>query len=454
MATFLLRNATVLVTMDDERREIAGGGFFTRDGVIQQVGTTAELPSTADDVLDATGCVVLPGLINTHHHLYQSLTRAVPGAQDSGLFDWLRTLYPMWARLTPDAVRTATTLGLLELAKSGCTTAFDHQYLWPNGSSIDDQFAGADPVGIRFHAARGSMSLSEKDGGLPPDSVVQDHDTILADTSRAVARFHDPAPGSMRRVVVAPCSPFSVTEELMRDSAELARHHGVRLHTHLAETHDEDRFTLERFGKRPVEYAADLGWLGEDVWFAHGVFIAADEIARMAATGTGVAHCPSSNMRLASGIAPLRGYLAAGVPVGLGVDGSASNDGGNLLAEARQAMLLARLSTAPGIGTGSQMTVRAALEVATRGGAAVLGRDDVGAIEVGRQADCFSLDVDRIEYAGAHHDPVAAVLLASPTPARHVVVGGRRVIDEGRHVTIDEPALVESHHRLAGTVVR
>src|SRR3990172_698987 len=293
MPTFLLRSATVLVTMDEARREIAGGGFYARDGVIEQVGTTDDLPTEADDVLDATGFVVLPGLINTHHHLYQSLTRAVPGAQDAALFDWLRTLYPIWARLTPEAVRTATTLGLLELARSGCTTAFDHQYLWPNGSSIDDQFAGAEPVGIRFHASRGSMSLSEKDGGLPPDSVVQDHDTILADTARAIATFHDPAPGSMRRVVVAPCSPFSVTEPLMRDSAELARHHGVRLHTHLAETQDEERFTLERFGKRPVEYAADLGWLGEDVWFAHGVFVGGDEIGRMASTGTGVAHCPT-----------------------------------------------------------------------------------------------------------------------------------------------------------------
>ena len=454
MPTFLLRSATVLVTMDEARREIAGGGFYARDGVIEQVGTTDDLPTEADDVLDATGFVVLPGLINTHHHLYQSLTRAVPGAQDAALFDWLRTLYPIWARLTPEAVRTATTLGLLELARSGCTTAFDHQYLWPNGSSIDDQFAGAEPVGIRFHASRGSMSLSEKDGGLPPDSVVQDHDTILADTARAIATFHDPAPGSMRRVVVAPCSPFSVTEPLMRDSTELARHHGVRLHTHLAETQDEERFTLERFGKRPVEYAADLGWLGEDVWFAHGVFIAADEIARMAATRTGVAHCPSSNMRLASGIAPVRGYLAAGVPVGLGVDGSASNDTGNLLAEARQAMLLARLSVSPGIGEGTQMAARTALEMATRGGAEVLGRDDVGSIEVGKQADCFSLDLRRIEYAGAHHDPVAAALLASPTPARHVVVGGRRVIDDGRHVTIDEPALVELHNRIARTLVR
>src|SRR3990172_408372 len=267
MSTLLVKNAVVLVTMDGARREIPHGGLLARDGVIEQVGPSAEMPKAADDVIDAAGHLVLPGLVNTHHHLYQTLTRAIPGAQDAGLFDWLRILYPIWARLTPDAVHAATTLGLLELAKSGCTTAFDHQYLWPNGSSIDDQFAGAEPVGIRFHASRGSMSLSEKDGGLPPDPVVQDPDTSLADTARAIAAFHDAAPGSMRRVVVAPCSPFSVTEPLMRDSTELARHHGVRLHTHLAETQDEERFTLERFGKRPVEYAADLGWLGEDVWF-------------------------------------------------------------------------------------------------------------------------------------------------------------------------------------------
>lgn len=454
MSTLLVKNATVLVTMDDDRREIADGGLFARDGVIEQVAVTADLPATADDVLDASGHLVLPGLVNTHHHLYQSLTRAVPGAQDAGLFDWLRTLYPIWANLTPEAVEAATTLGLLELARSGCTTAFDHQYLWPNGSSIDDQFAGAEPVGIRFHASRGSMSLSEKDGGLPPDTVVQDHDTILSDTVRAIAAFHDPGPGAMCRVVVSPCSPFSVTEHLMRDSAALAREHGVRLHTHLAETKDEERFTLETFGSRPFEYAADLGWLGDDVWFAHGVFASVADISHMAATGTGVAHCPSSNMRLASGIAPVPSYLAAGVPVGLGVDGSASNDGGNLLAEARQALLLARVGVSPGIGAGEQMTARTALEIATRGGASVLGRDDIGALQTGRQADFFTLDLDRIEYSGALHDPVAAALLASPTPARHVVVAGRRVIDDHAHRTIDEGALVERHNRIAGLLAR
>ena len=453
MPTLLVKNAHVLVTMDDGRREIPGGGLFTRDGVVEQVGPSAELPDTADRVIDASGLVVLPGLVNSHHHLYQTLTRAVPGAQDSPLFDWLRCLYPIWAKLDPDAVRVATTLGLLELAKSGCTTAFDHQYLWPNGSRVDDQIEGAAPVGIRFHASRGSMSLSEKDGGLPPDSVVQDHDTILEDTARVIDAFHDASHGSVTQVAVAPCSPFSVTEELMRDSAALAREKGVRLHTHLAETKDEETFTLDRFGKRPIDYAADLGWLGEDVWFAHAVFVSDPEIERMAATRTGAAHCPSSNMRLASGIAPVVAYRANRVPLGLGVDGSASNDTSNLLAEARQAMLLGRLAVSPGIGEGSQMTARTALEIATRGGAEVLGREDIGALEVGRMADFFTLELGRVEFAGALHDPVAASVLCSPVPARDVYVGGEPVIEGYHHRSIDEGALVEEHNRAASALV-
>jgi 8-oxoguanine deaminase len=448
MPTLLVRDAEVLVTMDDVRREIPGGGLFARDGVIEQVGPTDALPDNADEVVDASGRLVLPGLVNTHHHLYQTLTRAVPGAQDAGLFDWLRALYPVWARLTPESVRLATTLGLLELARSGCTTAFDHQYLWPNGSSVDDQVEGAAAVGIRFHVSRGSMSLSEKDGGLPPDSVVETADEILDETARAIDAHHDPSPGSMVRVVVAPCSPFSVTPELMAASAELARERGVRLHTHLAETADEQDFTLDRFGKRPVAYAAELGWTGDDVWYAHAVFTDADEATLMASTGTGVAHCPSSNMRLASGIAPVRRYLDAGVEVGLGVDGSASNDSSNMLAEARQALLLARVAVSPGIGDGPQMSARTALEMATRGGAAVLGRDDIGALEPGRMADFFSLDLGRIELSGAH-DPVAAAVMCATVPADSVYVGGRAVIESGTHVTLDEPRLVEGHTRAA-----
>jgi 8-oxoguanine deaminase len=452
MPTLLIKNAAMLVTMDGGRREIADGGLFARDGVIEAVGASAAMPDTADRVIDATDKLVLPGLVNTHHHFVQTLTRAVPDAQSAKLFDWLTTLYPIWARLTPDDVRIATTLALLELAKSGCTTAFDHQYLWPNASTIDDQIEGAAPVGIRFHASRGSMCLSEKDGGLPPDSVVQEANFILDATQAAIERHHDPSPGAMTRVVVSPCSPFTVTEDLMVQSAALARDHGVRLHTHLAETVDEEAFTLERFGKRPVEYAADLGWLGDDVWYAHAVFIDEAEIARMADTGTAAAHCPSSNMRLASGIAPVMRFLEAGVPVGLGVDGSASNDGSNLLAEARQALLLARLGVSPGIGTGPQMAARTALELATIGGAAVLGRDDIGALEAGRMADLFMLDLNRIEYSGAH-DPVAAAVMCHPAPAHTVVVGGSPVIDEYRHVMLDEQAVAARHHAAARRLV-
>jgi cytosine/adenosine deaminase-related metal-dependent hydrolase len=454
MSTLLVQHAEVLVTMDADRREIPDGGLFARDGFVEQVGPTDGLPRSADEVLDASGKLVLPGLVNTHHHLYQSLTRAVPGAQDAGLFDWLRRLYPIWARLTPDDVDLATRTGLLELAHSGCTTAFDHQYLWPNESSVDDQVAAAHEVGLRFHVSRGSMSLGESRGGLPPDSVVEDEDAILEDCIRAIDLHHDPARGSMTRVVLAPCSPFSVTPDLMRATAELAREKGVRLHTHLAETKDEEAFCLETYGRRPVELAEDLGWAGDDVWFAHGVFVDDEEVARMAASGTGVAHCPTSNMRLASGIAPVARYLAAGVPVGLGVDGSASNDGGNLLAETRQALLLARLASSPGLGAGPQMTARAALELATLGGARLLGRDDIGALEAGRCADFFTLDLDRIEFAGALHDPVAAALLCSPVPASDTFVHGNPVIVDGRCTCIrHDEHWIHEHNRAAARLV-
>lgn len=451
MATLLLRHAEVLATMDGT--EIPDGALFARDGWIEAVGATSELPSTADEVVDLTGHVVLPGLVNTHHHLYQTLTRVVPGAQDAGLFDWLTTLYPIWARLTPDHVRVATTLGLAELALSGCTTAFDHQYLWPNGSRIDDQVEGAQSVGIRFHVSRGSMSLGESDGGLPPDSVVENEDTILADSARAVAAFHDPAPGSMLQVVLAPCSPFSVTTELMRRSAELARELGVGLHTHLAETADEEAFCLERFGARPVEYAASVGWEGPDVWYAHAVHVAPDEADRLAAAGTGVAHCPTSNMRLASGIAPLARYLAAGVAVGLGVDGSASNDGSHMLAEVRQAMLLARLAVAPGVGEGAQMTARTALELATVGGARVLGRPDIGRLVPGLAADMIAIDLNRIEYSGSGHDPVSATVFCAPGRVAHSWVAGRRVVESGSLTGVDEAEIVAAHVALAAGLV-
>ncbi|MGD2061197.1 MAG: 8-oxoguanine deaminase [Acidimicrobiia bacterium] len=447
MSTLLVRNAHILVTMDG--REIAGGGMFVRDGWIETVGTSDDIPATADEVVDLTGHVVIPGLVNTHHHLYQTLTRAFPGAQDAGLFEWLTTLYPVWGRMTPDHVATATRLGLVELARSGATTVFDHQYLWPNGSRVDDQFEGADGLNIRFHASRGSMSLGEDQGGLPPNDLVEDDETILGETRRAVAGFHDPAPGAMRRVVVAPCSPFSVTSDLMRQSADLARELGVRLHTHLAETHDEEKFCLEQFGHRPVEYMETVDWTGSDVWYAHAVHVSDEEVARMGDAGTGVAHCPTSNMRLASGLAPVSRYLEVGVPVGLGVDGSASNDTSNLLAEARQALLLNRLAVSPGVGTGSQITARRILELATVGGARLLGREDVGVLAPGKAADFVAIDLDRVEFAGALHDPVAAVVLCTPMGVDHSWVRGEPLV-VGSHVDgVDEEALISRHNRLA-----
>ncbi|MGA7227391.1 MAG: 8-oxoguanine deaminase [Acidimicrobiia bacterium] len=447
MGTLLIRHAEVLVTMDG--REIRDGGLFARDGVIVEVGDSNELPDRADHVVDLTGHVVLPGLVNTHHHLYQTMTRVVPAAQSSGLFDWLRALYPIWSGLTPEHIRVATTLGLAELALSGCTTAFDHQYIWPGGSRVDDQVEGADQVGLRFHVSRGSMTLSESSGGLPPDSIVEDEDDVLADSQRVIETYHDAAPGAMTRVVLAPCSPFTVTAELMTATAELARALGARLHTHLAETIDEEQFCLESFGNRPVAYMEKLGWAGSDVWYAHAIHVGDDEVARMGGAGTGVSHCPTSNMRLASGLAPVSRYLSARVPVGLGVDGSASNDSSHLLAETRQALLLNRLAVSPGIGSGDQMTAREALELATVGGARVLGRDDIGRLAAGMQADLIAIDLNRVEFAGALHDPVAAVVMCSPVSVDYSWVAGRSVVARRTLVGLELERLVEDHNRLA-----
>jgi cytosine/adenosine deaminase-related metal-dependent hydrolase len=442
--------------MDLERREIPDGGLFARDGLITQVGPTAELPQTADEVLDLSGHVVLPGLINTHHHLYQTLTRAVPAAQNANLFDWLRVLYPIWARLTPRAVRVSTQVGLAELALSGCTTAADHLYVYPNGCRLDDQIEAAKEVGLRFHASRGSVSLGESDGGLPPDALVEAEDEIVKDSRRLIEQYHDARPGALLRIVVAPCSPFSVSPRLMRDSAKLARAYGVSLHTHLAETRDEEQFCLETFGLRPVAHVAALGWLGPDVWFAHGVHVADSEVQLLTTHGTGVAHCPTSNMRLASGIAPVQAYRRAGTNVGIGVDGSASNDGSHLLAEVRQAMLVARLRSAPGVSDEAEaewMTAREALEMATRGGAAVLGRDDVGALMPGKCADFFSVDVQTPAFAGALHDPVAAVVFCAPQNASYTVVHGRTIVRDGQLETMDVQRCSDEHNQLARQLV-
>ena len=449
----LIRNADMLLTMDAARREVRDGALVARGREIVWVGPTADLPAdltaAATHRIDARGRLVMPGFVNTHHHFYQTLTRAVAAAQDAVLFDWLKTLYPIWAELRPADVQASTKLALTELLLSGCTTSSDHHYLWPNGARLDDQFEAAEAIGVRFHGARGSMSLGESQGGLPPDRVTEDEASILHDCRRVVESYHDAERFAMRRVVIAPCSPFSVTPDLMRASAELARSFGpaanVHLHTHLAETPDEDAFCLARFGYRPGEYAERLGWLGSDVWHAHCVHLNAHEIERFGATATGVAHCPSSNMRLASGIAPIRAMRDAGVPVGMGVDGSASNDSSNMLAEVRQTMLLQRV-----MGNPHAMGAREALEIATLGGAAVLGRDDIGALAPGMAADVIAFDLGALGYAGgAVHDPVAALVFCHPQPVDFAVVNGRVLVEAGVPRHIDIPHLVAEHNNAA-----
>ena len=454
MATLLVKNARLLAAMDGARREIENGGLYIENGFIKQVGKSSELPQTADEVLDLKDHLVLPGLVNTHHHFYQTLTRAVPAAQDANLFNWLKTLYPIWARMTPDDISTSTKTALAELALSGCTTASDHLYLFPNGSRLDDEILAAREMGVRLHASRGSMSLGESKGGLPPDSVVDTEEAILKDSQRLIEQYHDPKPGAMTCIVLAPCSPFSVTGELMKQSADLARHYGVHLHTHLAETQDEEAFCQQQFGYRPVAYMQSLDWVGEDVWFAHSVWVNQEEINVYARTGCGVAHCPSSNMRLASGIAPVWEFLAAGVKLGLGVDGSASNDSSHMLAEARQAMLLARLRA--GVEGASLsgsakpiLTARQALEIATIGGARVLGRDDIGSLEPGKCADFIAINLNRLEYAGALHDLLAAVLFCAPVKVDYNIVGGKYVVKQGELVTLDLPAHIRKHNEAA-----
>lgn len=455
MSTLLIKNIDTLVTMDDQRRELKGASIFIKDGFIQAIGDAAELPKSADEVLDLSGHIVFPGFVNTHHHFYQTLTRTVPKAQNANLFNWLVTLYPIWARMTPEDIRISTKTALSELALSGCTTASDHLYLFPNGSKLDDEIHAAAEVGLRLHASRGSMSLGQSQGGLPPDSVVDSEEEILKDSQRLIEAYHDSEPGSMIQIVLAPCSPFSVTGELMRQSAELAREYGVHLHTHLAETQDEEDFCLEKFGHRPVAYMQEVNWIGEDVWFAHSVHVNHDEIRLYANTGCGVAHCPGSNMRLASGIAPILEMLTMGVKVGLGVDGSASNDSSHLLGEARLAMLLARLDA--GLRGASRsveeapplMSARQALEIATRGGAAVLGRDDIGSLAEGKCADLFAINLNRLDYAGALHDPVAAALFCAPQNVDLNIVGGKAIVKEGKIVTVNVPDLVQKHNQAA-----
>jgi len=446
--TLLARHADVLVTMDDARREIPDGALFVRGNRIEDVGPTGDLPPTADTVIDLAGHVLLPGLVNTHHHMFQTLSRAVPAAQEAELFGWLKALYPVWARLTPDAIRVSALTAMAELMLSGCTTSSDHLYVFPNGCRLDDTVSAARDIGLRFHATRGAMSLGESRGGLPPDALTEDEDAILRDARRVIEAFHDPAPRAMVRIGVAPCSPFSVTEALMREAARLARSYGVRLHTHLAESAADVAYSREKFDQTPAEYAEALGWTGSDVWHAHCVHLDAAGIALFARTGTGVAHCPCSNMRLGSGIAPVRRMRDAGVPIGLGVDGSASNDGSQMLAEARQALLLARLSGDPGA-----LSAREVLEIATRGGASVLGRDDIGYLAPGMAADFVAFAVNGLRHAGAQQDPVAALVFCGAGDVATSVIDGRVVVKEGQLLRLDLGPHVERHKRLARELV-
>ena len=452
MATLLIRNARLLVTMDAQRREIADGAVFVRDNVIEAVGPTDALPKSADVAIDAHNHIVLPGLVNTHHHMFQTLTRVVPAAQDCELFDWLRALYPIWARLTPEMVRVSTQIAMAELLLSGCTTSSDHLYLYPNGVRLDDSIEAAEAVGMRFHAARGSMSVGESAGGLPPDRVVEREDVILKDSQRLIERWHDPKRYAMRRIVLAPCSPFSVSRELMRDSAALARAHGVSLHTHLAENDFDIAYTRDKFNCTPAEYAEQLGWVGPDVWHAHCVKLDAAGIALFARTGTGVSHCPGSNMRLASGTAPIRAMRDAGVPVSIAVDGSASNDSGHMLGELRLALLLQRVAHGPVNGPAA-MTAREALEIATLGGARVLGRDDIGALAPGMAADIVTVALEQVGLAGAGHDPLAALLFCHVPRVTNSVVNGQVLVRDGHLTMLELPQLIREHNQLAAQLV-
>ena len=465
MASLLVKSAEMLVTMDGARRELRDAGLYAEDGVIKQVGPTGDLPASADTVLDMSGQIVMPGFVNTHHHLDQTLTRNLPAGQNNNLFPWLQAHYRVWARRTPEATRCSTLVGLAELALSGCTTVFDHSYVFKNGCRVDDQIAAAAEIGSRFHACRGSMSLGESKGGLPPDDCVEEEPAILEDCRRVIETYHNPNKGAMTRVTLGPCSPFSVTPSLLTETVKLARSYKVRMHTHLCETFDEEHYTLDKYAMRPVDWMASLGWVGEDVWYAHAIHVDDDEVEMFAQSGIGVAHCPNSNMRLSSGIAPVKKYMDAGVKVGLGVDGSASNDASNMLLEARYAMHLARLrlgllppegpskyrllSQSDPLRAKEWMTAREVLEIATLGGAKVLGRDDIGSLEPGKCADFFSLDLHTIDYAGALHDPVAATLFCAPQRAQYTVIDGKVVVENGRVATVDMRKVVDEHNRWA-----
>ena len=453
--TLLIKNADVLCTMAEPKEgknkaatEIKNGGLFARNGVIETVAESNSLPQIADTIIDMKGHVVIPGMVNTHHHLFQNLTRAVPAAQNSELFGWLKTLYPIWSNIGPEHVYWSTALGLAELALSGCTTSSDHLYIYPNGAKLDDSLSAASDIGVRFHGTRGSMSIGESQGGLPPDSLTEKETFILSESQRLIETYNDSSRYAMQRVALAPCSPFSVSIDLMRESAAMARSYGVGLHTHLAENAEDIEYGLQQFGMRPGEYVEAVGWTGDDVWHAHCVQLNSEEINLFAKTGTGIAHCPCSNMRLASGIAPVRQMLDAGVKVGLGVDGSASNDSGNMLNEARQIMLLQRVNS-----KASTMTAREALRVATIGGASVLNRDDIGMLAPGYAADITAFKRDNVDFSGSDWDPVASLVFCGPSKANYTIINGKIVVSEGQLTSIPMEKLVHEHSKLSRDLI-
>ena len=453
--TLLLKNADVLCTMSEPgenesniESEIKSGGLFARNGIIEAVGESSSLPQIADTIVDMKGHVVIPGMVNTHHHLFQNLTRAVPAAQNSELFGWLKTLYPIWSNIGPEHVYWSTALGLAELALSGCTTSSDHLYIYPNGAKLDDSLSAASDIGVRFHGTRGSMSIGESEGGLPPDSLTEKETFILSESQRLIETYNDSSRYAMQRVALAPCSPFSVSIDLMRESAAMARSYGVGLHTHLAENAEDIEYGLQQFGMRPGEYIEAVGWTGDDVWHAHCVQLNSEEINLFAKTGTGIAHCPCSNMRLASGIAPVRQMLDTGVKVGLGVDGSASNDSGNMLNEARQTMLLQRVNS-----KASTMTAREALKVATKGGASVLNRDDIGMLIPGYAADITAFKRDNVDFSGSDWDPVASLVFCGPSKANYTIINGKIVVSEGQLTSIPMEKLVHEHSKLSRDLI-
>lgn len=451
MSTILVKNISHLITNDPVIGTIKNASIFVQDNEIKQIGPADDLPKIADKIIDGSGKMVCPGFVNTHHHFYQTLTRAVPGAMDEKLFDWLVRLYPIWGELDPESTYISSLVAMAELILSGCTTASDHQYIWPHGALLDDQIRAANEIGLRFHAVRGSMTLGRSQGGLPPDHVVQTQDEILKDSQRVIEKFHDNKRYAMTRVVLAPCSPFSVDESILIESAKLARSYdGVLLHTHVAETQDEEKFTMQRAGLRPARYMEKLGWVGNDVWWAHCIWLSPDEIQMMAQTGTGVAHCPSSNMRLGSGIAPIREMIDAGVKVGLGVDGSASNDSSHMIAEGRMAMLLQRVAKGA-----DALTIQETLNLETVGGASVLGRDDIGILKPGMAADFIGISLNTIQFAGgACHDPLAALFLCTPPQVDFSVINGKQIVEDGRIISIDLEKLIEKHNEIAVKMVK